>query len=379
MANTDQAKYVVANREDEEDNAKIVLAAAAGKAEIFALIDDLAHAAYFRYAGASQVLSPKRLLGAYLARKAAASSQDELYGANELVSDYLLVELPVYPGSPFDGVRLREAEIPQRSGAHLIGIWHRGRLEIEPGPDSEISAENVLVAVGTREQLLKLQQVTLTCEVPEFATERHFVLAGYGDVGQAVKEVLDQRGISTKVIDPRSQEEGHIRGDATKEHVLKEAGIETASTFIIAGHLDRDNIFSALVARRLNPDLHILARANSRASAAHLYRAGVDFVFSLSTIAGQMLAEMLIGDGVLTLAEGMKLTTLPAGSRLEGGTIGRARIRTRSGCTVVGVVGNDGQLVPNPGPDFRLDEGAMLIIMGGAEQIKKFKNRFGGQ
>ena len=377
LAHVAEAKNIIANREDEEDNAKIVLTSASqSSAVIYALVDDLAHAHYFRYAGADQVLSPKHLLGTYLAQKAASSWQDELYGASELLAGYYLAELPVYPGSPFDGLRLNEARIPERTGAELIGILHRGKLEVEPGPESRISVENVLVAVGRREQLLALQQLTFTVTVPESTVKRHYVIVGFGDVGRAVKGVLDKRGIETKIIDPRAKDAEYILGDATDEGVLREAGIEEASTLIVASHLDRDNIFSTLVARRLNPDLHILARANSRATTDHLYQAGADFVFSLSTIAGQMLAEMLIGDGIITLAEGRKIMTMPAGPSMVGRTIGSLRIRSRTGCTVVGCIEPGENICSNPGPDHKIHEDTNIIVMGASAQIKDFKRRF---
>ncbi len=377
LANAAEAKNIIANLDDEEDNAKVVLSATSrSSASIYALIDNLSHAHYFRYAGADQVLSPKRLLGTYLAQKAAASWQDELYGAVELVGGIYVVELPIYPGSPLDGLKLRDAKIPERTGAQAIGIWHRGNLEIEPGPDSSISVENVLVAVGTKEQLLTLQQLTFTVEVPELTIKRHYIIAGLGDVGRAVKEVLDKRGVQSKTIDPRETSGDYIRGDATDEATLIEAGIDDASTFIVASHLDRDNIFSTLVARRLNPDLHILARANSRATTDHLYQAGADFVFSLSTIAGQMLAEMLIGDGIVTLAEGLKVLTVPAGPRLIRRTIGSLNIRSRTGATVVGCLVPGEDFCPNPGPDQEILEGSYIVVMGTAAQIKDFKRRF---
>ncbi len=377
LADADKASYIIANRESEEDNAKIVLASrAASGAEIFTMVDNLEHAHYFRYAGANQVLSPKRLLGTYLAQKAAASWKEELYGANALAPGYYVVELPVYPGSPFDGLCLREAEIPERSGATLIGIWHRGKLEIEPGPRSRLSVENVLIAVGTREQLAELQKLTQTINLPDVTVRRHFVIAGFGDVGRAVKEVLDAQDIVSTIIDPRPKVGEYIQGDATDENALKAARIEEASTFIVASHLDRDNIFSTLVARKLNPDLHILARANSTTTTDNLYRAGADFVFSLSTIAAQMLAEMLIGDGIITLAEGIKVMPVDVPPRLVGRTIGQLKIRSKAGCTVVACLQAEGALCPNPRADFVLSSGQSIVVMGNTEQLKRYKHRF---
>ncbi len=377
LAGAKAARYIIANREDEEDNVEIVLAASGiSEAEIFAVIDDISHAHYFRYAGASHVLSPKKILGAHLAEKATASWRDELFGAGELVSEWFIIEFPIFPGSPFDGLTLREASIPERCGATLVGIWHRGNLELQPGPASMISAENVLVAVGRREELLKLQELTRTIEVPEITERRHCVIAGYGDVGRAIKEVLDSQDVSSTIIDARKKSGHYIQGDATDEKIIHRANIANAASFFAASHIDRDNIFSTLVARKINPDIHILARANSRESTDQLYRAGADFVFSLSTIAAQMLAYMLIGDHVTTLAEGLKVLSIPVDKKLADKRLGRLRVRTLTGCTVIAVALADGSLMSNPGPDLEMKQGMTIIILGYARQVREFKKRF---
>ncbi|MCK4268286.1 MAG: TrkA family potassium uptake protein, partial [Actinomycetia bacterium] len=377
LAGAKAARYIIANREDEEDNVEIVLAASGiSEAEVFAVIDDISHAHYFRYAGASHVLSPKKILGAHLAEKATASWRDELFGAGELVSEWFIIEFPIFPGSPFDGLTLREASIPERCGATLVGIWHRGNLELEPGSASMISAENVLVAVGRREKLLKLQELTRTIEVPEITERRHCVIAGYGDVGRAIKEVLDSQGVSSTIIDARKKSGHYIQGDATDEKIIHRANIADAASFFAASHIDRDNIFSTLVARKINPDIHILARANSRESTDQLYRAGADFVFSLSTIAAQMLADMLIGDHVTTLAEGLKVLSIPVDKKLADKRLGRLRVRTLTGCTVIAVARADGSLLSNPGPDLEMKQGMTIIILGYARQVREFKKRF---
>ncbi|HEB13009.1 MAG TPA: hypothetical protein ENI11_04985 [Actinobacteria bacterium] len=371
------ARYIIANREDEEDNAKIVLVATGiCKAKVIAVIDDISHAHYFEYAGATEVLSPKKLLGVYLAEKATASWRDELFGAGELVSDFFIIELPIYPGSPFDGLTLRESSIPERCGAALVGIWHRGNLELEPGPDSRISAENVLVAVGQRQQLLGLQGLTRTIELKDVSERLHSVIAGFGDVGRAIKDILDSHGLSSTIIDPRAKTGTYLQGDATDEGILHEAKIEKAASFFAASHVDRDNIFSTLIARRMSPDIHIFARANSRESIDKLYRAGADFVFSLSTIAAQMMAEMLVGDSIVTLSEGLKVLSVPVGSSLAGKTIAQSRIRTRTGCTVIVASLLDGEPKTNPRASFVLETDTTIVVLGNAKQIRKFKKRF---
>ena len=369
------ADVVIANLEGKE-NANVVLTAASlGAKQIIALIDDIEEAQYYRYAGADKVISPKRLLGSFLARKATTSLKDELFGENEILAGLDIMELPVYPGAPLDGTTIAAADIRRRTGAMIVAVWHRGKLQLEPGPDTSISAENVIMAVGTREQLLALQRLTRPDGVREQLDHKHFIIAGYGDVGRQAALELRKQNIKVTIIDSRRRDGDQIVGDATKRDVLIKAGIKHASTLIVAGHIDESNIFITLLARRLNPALHILARANHQQSIDKLYRAGADFVFSLAAVAGHLLAKQIKGDEVLTLAEGFKVLTAPVNRLLAGRTIGQLCIRSRTGCTIIGLKTAD-KFIANPGPESRLHPGDIVVAFGSHRQVDQFRRRY---
>ena len=61
----------------------------------------------------------------------------------------------------------------------------------------------------------------------------------------------------------RLEEAGYdvVAGDATREEVLLEAGIERARGLVAVVHSDASNVYIVLTARSLNPDLYIVARA----------------------------------------------------------------------------------------------------------------------
>lgn len=375
-AGADRAAYIIANLEDEE-NANVILAAAAvSEAEIVALVDELAGANYYEYAGARQVLSPKELLGYYLAKKATASLRDEIFGENQIVEGLDVMELPIYPDAPVDGCSLSGCAIGSTSGASIVGIWHRGKLELEPGPRSLVSAENVIIAVGTREQLIALQRLTQGDEASGPRRDPFFVVAGFGDVGRVVAQELRLLEIPYAIIDSGERSGEYIKGDATQEDILIQANIKDATTFIVAGHVDHDNIFATLIARKINPHLHILARANSSEATDRLYRAGADFVFSLSAVAGQMLARMIQGDKMITLAEGLKVLTAPVPKSLAGTTIGQSKIRSKTGCTVIALRGVGGGLLANPGADARLSSDQVIVVLGSRRQVDTFRKVF---
>ncbi|ETK34103.1 cation:proton antiporter regulatory subunit [Microbispora sp. ATCC PTA-5024] len=66
--------------------------------------------------------------------------------------------------------------------------------------------------------------------------------------------------------------------------------------------------------------------------------------------------------------EGLVTEQIPIapGSPYAGRTLGDARVRTRSGASIVAVV-RDGQVVASPRPDFRFEAGDVVVVVGTAE------------
>ena len=78
--------------------------------------------------------------------------------------------------------------------------------------------------------------------------KKHFILIGFGDVGQSIAAVFEKAHASFVVIDKNEaklKDRGfeYIAGDATDEELLKSAGIGNASTVIIMLNNDDDIIF----------------------------------------------------------------------------------------------------------------------------------------
>jgi len=69
-------------------------------------------------------------------------------------------------------------------------------------------------------------------------TDEHLIVLGYGDVGKRIVEVLQDHQLNFMVVDTNEQKFSnadfpYVVGDGTDEDILKEAGIEKASTLII--------------------------------------------------------------------------------------------------------------------------------------------------
>ncbi len=211
-----------------------------------------------------------------------------------------------------------------------------------------------------------------------------FILVGYGDVGRSIAEVLEKAHVRFLVIDKNDaklKDKGfdYVAGDATDEEILKRGGVRNASTLIIVLNDDADIIFTTLVVRNINPHCIILARANTTKSIDKIYRAGADYVASLSIVAGQMLAHIALGheEETIMMLEGLEIVRhqITSGSPLMGKTIADAKIRSRIGCTIIGI-GENGKTTTEIDPSIVIREGMTLAIIGNCEQISKFKEEY---
>jgi voltage-gated potassium channel len=137
----------------------------------------------------------------------------------------------------------------------------------------------------------------------------HFIVCAYGRVGRAAVRELEAAGLPFVVVDPkeelrdRMEEDGvaYLVDDPSLEHVLREAGVERARALLCAVDSDATNVFIALTARQLNPDLFIVARASERDAAERLERAGADRIVSPFVSSGRHMVRMAKDTSIVDL------------------------------------------------------------------------------
>ena len=129
----------------------------------------------------------------------------------------------------------------------------------------------------------------------------HVIVCGFGRVGRNLAQYVANAGDDVVVIenDPAraaaAEGPAHVvRGDATSDEVLKEAGIERARVLVTALNTDADNLFVTLTARSLREDLFIVARARVESSEAKLAQAGADRVVNPQRIGGARMAAFVL-------------------------------------------------------------------------------------
>jgi voltage-gated potassium channel len=130
----------------------------------------------------------------------------------------------------------------------------------------------------------------------------HHVVAGLGRVGTVVGDEFEAAGVPFVVIDAddaaiaHAKEKGWawVKGDATEETTLREAGIERARSLTAALDSDAANVFVTLTARGLSRDLMVVARATTPSAESKLLRSGADRVITPTEIGGRRMAAMVM-------------------------------------------------------------------------------------
>ncbi|HET9220544.1 MAG TPA: potassium channel family protein, partial [Terriglobia bacterium] len=116
----------------------------------------------------------------------------------------------------------------------------------------------------------------------------HYIVCGAGRVGRSVIRELRRSGAAVLLIDSdvgRAQwgiQDGipTLVADATKDETLQRARVAHAKGLVAAIASDAENVYVALSARVLNPNLIIAARATDEQAEEKLKRAGASTVFT---------------------------------------------------------------------------------------------------
>ncbi|MBW7886417.1 MAG: cation:proton antiporter [Caldilineaceae bacterium] len=257
-----------------------------------------------------------------------------------------------------------------------------------------------------------LQSINL----PKTGLHDHVVIAGGGRVGQHVAQVLQRLDLAFVIVemDYRRVEQVKaaglpvIYGDAAQEIVLEAAQIKHACLVLITtpAILVTQSIVDRV--RRLNPAVHIVARAEGVEQMQALHERGVYEVVQPEFEAGlevtrqallhlnipateiqrftdatrqelyaplyQAHSEYGIVAQLQHAARLLELTwlSLPPESPLVGRTIQELKIRTETGVSVVGVM-RGGILYPNPDAGFRFSVGDLVAVMGSPDQLATFQ------
>ena len=300
-----------------------------------------------------------------------------------LIEHYSFVEalyMTVITISTVGFTEVRPLDGPGRLFTILLILTGAGFIAFNIAYFTQLLLDSNLLELHRRRKLKKLLS----------QLKEHYIVCGYGQMGQIVVDELLRAGIPVVVIEndesllPRFTEKGimHLIGDATDEGNLIDAGVQRAKGVVAVVGRDTENVFIVLTARDFNKDLLILARAGTPGTDKRLMKAGADRVVSPFAIGASLIAQNILRPTVtdfLELAlstEGMELSMeelrIPTGAPLVGKTLVDSGIRSRYNLIIVEIKRSDGTMVYNPAPRETLQAGDILIAIGPQENLTKF-------
>jgi len=250
--------------------------------------------------------------------------------------------------------------------------------------------------------------------IPSEGLEGHVVVAGLGRSGRAAVQVMRQVGLPFVVIElnheraetARRQGIPVVWGDSTREKVLEAAGVHRARLLLVALPDAVGTRLTVEHARHVNPSLHVVARAIYEGHLSELnelgvyeavqpqFEAGLELVrqvlrhYSIPTHEIHRFSEVVRGDLYRPLRQGplsrryrellthmrsagdaveLDWVTIPETAAVALSTIGEVEIRKNSGASAVAVLRAE-IVTPSPGPDWVIEPGDQLALLGTAEQ-----------
>lgn len=265
-----------------------------------------------------------------------------------------------------------------------------------------------IVVAAFQDKLSELREHRV---ISELEHGPHFtVISGFGEVGQVVASKLAETRQRFMIIDLKEErvklatKRGYlaVRGDAADNELLETVGLrERVHTLVCATNDDVKNVFITVSARRMRDGLRIIATAGSKDVARKLTLAGANHVISPSEMIGQMAAEYVgrpvAFEAIYNILRGEKDVLLEAvqvnkDTPVCGKTVAEINFPMRK-LLLFGVINarecgaqEAGNLFPledgfcfkfKPEPDFRIEQGDMLIVFGYELSLVHFRRELG--
>ena len=364
-----KARALVANGDDEYNALLATSVRELGfSGPIVALIDNPKRRAPLQLAGATAAFTPTHVLAAAVAARASARIGPRITGVQPLGNLLEVVEVRVHDQSPLANKTLEESGMYASTGVHVVGQWLNDTLAAAPAADEVLQPGTILVATGSPDSIKRLSEIARPIR-----KDGRIVVAGYGDVGSKLVEMLTDAEEDVCVIDRNALPNVDIVGDVLDTSVLERAGLDDARVVILAGENDSATLLAAAVVRDYAPDIPIIACAALEDNVSRLQHGGADFALSISQVAGQLLAHHILGVMVSQQAH-IKLIKRSA-AQFAGYHPLRAELDVENQCSIVAVE-RAGEMVMDFPPEFRLEDADQIYVCGTIEALNRFYDNY---
>ena len=279
--------------------------------------------------------------------------------------------------------------VPLDANAKLFTIFLILTSVVVVGYALTVITEHII----SRNSLEELKQKKMKKKIDNLSN--HIIICGYGRNGkQAAKKLLVHNKPfviieKDKEIIEKFQEEdiAFVYGNANEDDTLIEAGIDRASTLISALPNDADNLFVVLSARQINNKMRIISRASQETSYNKLKLAGANNVILPDRIGGDHMASLVVVPDLIEFIDNLgivgedninieEVSVDKLYNTTNVRTIRDLDLRNKTGCTVIGFKGKDGEYLVNPEAELKLVPESKIIVLGRPEQIQKLNSLY---
>ena len=217
----------------------------------------------------------------------------------------------------------------------------------------------------------------------------HYIVCGYGRMGKTICEGLVENDVPFVIVENSQQKVDVIlaknwlcvMGDATNDETLLEAGIKRAKGLVAVIRTDAENVFAALSAKELNPDVFVVARAIDEGTESKLKKAGADRVVKPYDLGGNRMVQLLLRPGVIDFIDGvarnrslnisLEEIQVSVNSSLSGTTLLDSPVRKDLDIIIIAISKNTGEFMYNPKSTTRIEGNDKLIAIGERNNLFK--------
>jgi voltage-gated potassium channel len=228
------------------------------------------------------------------------------------------------------------------------------------------------------------------------ALSGHYIVCGFGRIGEVICRELASKPVpfaileqlDTRVREAEANNYLVLQGDATDEKLLMAAGVTRARGLFASLASDADNVYVALTAKGLNPELFVVARAENERSERTLFRSGADKVISPYAMGGHRMAQAVLRPAVVDIIDlathhqslELQLEEIPLSpaSPYQGKTLHDAGLHEQPGLIIVAIRKASGKMIFNPSSTEQLEPGDRLIALAESPQLKEIERRVRG-
>ena len=211
--------------------------------------------------------------------------------------------------------------------------------------------------------------------------KNHVIIYGYTHMGRYVADKLEELGLDYVVIsrNPAVYQQlvnkdifAVIEHETQPIEALTAAGVKKASMIIVSHTDDSDNMLFILSARKLRPDIRIVTVVHDSNLMTMAKNAGADVIIPASVTVGHLLALSAVTKDIVGVVFSEKIGTKEIAEFSifkSSPLIGKGLGEIADLAIVIGVIRKE-QVLRTLDPNFRLEEGDTLLVLGDPSKLQ---------